>query len=195
MPLRAHVVRTVLMCAWLYLSYIVLVADLELTQRSRSLSSELQQLHRNLEVQLQESRLREARLWTASENKIYVPYEKEVCGTKMAQLKETSVVYTWVNGSDSAYQAIRKKHGGQSSVGGARDRSIDELRFSIRSLIKYVPWLEGKIYIVAPPGQRPPWLRVDQDRVIIVDQESLFRPEDQWALPTFNTNAIEPHLW
>lgn len=118
-----------------------------------------------------------------------------VCGREMAELSQTAVVYTWVNGSDLAYRELRKQHGGAGTIGGARDRTIDELRYSIRSLVKYIPWLKGHIYIVAPGGQRPYWLKRDQTRVTMVDQDDLFRNVDKWALPTFNTNAIEPHLW
>ena len=191
---RCDAARTLMMGVWLYLAYTVLVADLALTRGARSLDSELQLLTADLKGQLAEATAREARIWSASAE-LHAAHEQRVCGAKMATLRKTSVVYTWVNGSESEYRKMRQKHGGKTSVGGARDRSIDELRFSIRSLVKHIPWLEGNIYVVAPPGQRPSWLSAEQERVIIVDQESLFRPQDSWALPTFNTNAIEPHLW
>eukprot|EP01052_Picozoa_sp_SAG31_P009332 SAG31_NODE_488_length_14964_cov_56.443458_4_plen_319_part_00 len=48
------------------------------------------------------------------------------------------VVYTWVNGSMYEYQKLREQAGGPKAVGGARDRDNGELRFSIRSLQKFM---------------------------------------------------------
>ena len=55
-------------------------------------------------------------------------------------------------------------------VGGARDRDNGELRFSLRSLERYLPWWEGPLLIVAPPGQAPDWLEQQHERVFIVNQ-------------------------
>eukprot|EP01051_Picozoa_sp_SAG22_P017601 SAG22_NODE_2757_length_2240_cov_2.347034_2_plen_137_part_00 len=52
---------------------------------------------------------------------------------------------TWVNGSESAYQEKREAAGGPKAVGGARDRDNGELRFSIRSLQKFLPWWNGAL--------------------------------------------------
>lgn len=59
------------------------------------------------------------------------------------QFRRMSIVYTWLNGSQPCYCKLREKIGGKKAVGGSRDREIGELRYSIRSLEKYMPWHIG----------------------------------------------------
>jgi len=67
---------------------------------------------------------------------------------------------------------------------------MDELRYSLRSLEKNLPWHEGTIFIVSP-NQVPNWLNTDHPRVKIIDQASLLPPS---ANPTFNSFSIEFYL-
>lgn len=110
-----------------------------------------------------------------------------------AQLKKAAIVYTWVNGSESCYNA-RRARAGLSPGGSSRDKEMGELKYSIRSLLKYAPWLEGPIYIVTP-GQIPDWLDDDLNgRITVIDQDSLF-PLDLVTRPNFDTNVIEQFLY
>ncbi|EQC24943.1 hypothetical protein SDRG_17169 [Saprolegnia diclina VS20] len=109
-------------------------------------------------------------------------------------LKRMSIVYTWVNGSQPCYRDIRKKHGGDNAIGGSRDREIGELKFSIRSLIKFMPWHEGNIYIVSP-GHIPSWINLDHPRIKVVNQDDLFPSYAKPFLPSFNTHVIEQFLY
>ena len=88
------------------------------------------------------------------------------------------IVYTWVDGSDPAYQEVRAAHGGRAAVGGARDRDNGELRFSLRSLEAFLPWWRGEVFIVAPK-QSPPWLNTAHPRVHVVDQDQLYPLDDR----------------
>lgn len=186
--------RTVLMCATLVVGWHMLREDQALQLALQAEQSRLAAANERLKADLEELRARQERLSTAAQN-ITERYSAAECERRMPLLAQTSVVYTWVNGSDPDYRELRKKHGGAGTVGGARDRTIEELRYSIRSLIKYIPWLKGHIYIVSP-NQHPSWLKRDNPRITVVDQDSLFSTEDGTiALPTFNTNAIEPNLW
>lgn len=186
--------RTVLMVVTLALGYHTLREDRSLQLELSAEKVKLDAVTTSLRGDLAELRARQERLSAASVN-LTARYSAAECDRRMPLLSRTSVVYTWVNGSDPAYRALRQEHGGTGTVGGARDRTIEELRFSIRSLIKYIPWLKGHIYIVSP-NQHPSWLVHDNPRVTVVDQDDLFTPEDgKIALPTFNTNAIEPNLW
>eukprot|EP01046_Picozoa_sp_COSAG06_P019472 COSAG06_NODE_1391_length_9606_cov_54.546229_4_plen_262_part_00 len=186
--------RTLLMVATLALGWHTLREDRVLQLELQAQQAELAGVTEKLQADLAELRARQERLTTATQN-ITAQYSAAECERRMPLLSRTSVVYTWVNGSDPEYRALRKKHGGAGTVGGARDRTIEELRYSIRSLIKYIPWLKGHIYIVSP-NQHPSWLVRDNPRITVVDQDALFTEEDgKIALPTFNTNAIEPNLW
>ena len=79
------------------------------------------------------------------------------------------IVYTWVNGSEAGYAAGREGAGGAKAVGGARDRDNGELRFSLRSIERYLPWWKGVVYIVTP-AQTPSWIDRAHPRLRIIDQ-------------------------
>jgi hypothetical protein len=110
------------------------------------------------------------------------------------------VVYTWVDGSDPAWyerqqarlaewSGLSQTAGDRASSGRARFESRDELRYSMRSLHLFAPWVRT-IHVVTD-GQVPDWLDVDHPRIRLVDHRELL-PED--ALPTFNSHAIETAL-
>ncbi|ORX43215.1 hypothetical protein BCR36DRAFT_304342, partial [Piromyces finnis] len=107
-----------------------------------------------------------------------------------AWCRNISIVYTWVNGSDPIHQEIKSKYNGGIKKVDQRDRSMDELRYSLRSLEKNLPWHEGMIFIVSP-NQVPHWLNIEHPRVKVIDQASLLPPE---ANPTFNSFSIEFYL-
>ena len=91
------------------------------------------------------------------------------------------IIYTWVDGSDPDYAKTRERYGGKAAVGGARDRDSGELRFSLRSLLKFLPWWKGEIFIVAP-NQTPLWLKTAHPRVHIVVS---MQPTMRRTQPTF----------
>lgn len=102
------------------------------------------------------------------------------------------VVYTWVDGEDPQWNAAREHREGadarKEAAGQARFRSRDELRYSLRSLHLFAPWVR-QIFLVTA-GQRPSWLG-DDPRITLVDHRDVL-PAD--ALPTFNSQAIETSL-
>lgn len=107
------------------------------------------------------------------------------------------VVYTWVDGDDPAWQRERQR--AQSRMAGAalttaddagRYASRDELRYSLRSIDYFAPWV-NRIHLVTA-GQRPPWLGDADPRLHLVDHAEIFGEDGQ--LPTFNSHAIEAQL-
>jgi hypothetical protein len=108
------------------------------------------------------------------------------------------VVYTWVDGDDDAW--LRTK---AEAVGGvdptlfterAHDASRyadhDELRYSLRALEQFAPWVTHVWVVTA--DQHPPWLQRDHPWVSVVSHRDLWR--DDPGLPTFNSHAIETCL-
>jgi hypothetical protein len=103
------------------------------------------------------------------------------------------VVYTWVDGADPAWRARRDARlraadpgaAAEARSGEARYRDHDELRYSMRSIAAYAPWVRT-IHLVTD-GQRPAWLG-DHPRVHLVDHTEILGPD---VLPTFNSQAIE----
>lgn len=103
-------------------------------------------------------------------------------------------VYTWVDGNDPVWQQRKAQAKGEvyhaESASDARFISRDELRYSVRSLHLFAPWIRN-IYIVTD-DQVPAWLREDVPGLRIATHREIFRrPED---LPTFNSHSIESQL-
>lgn len=109
------------------------------------------------------------------------------------------LVYTWVDGADAAHAAQRERYlahhragGGEmhrDGTGSAHTRDNDELRYSLRSVERFLPWVR-RIFIVTA-GQTPAWLRTGHPRIQLVDHRE-FIPEHY--LPTFNSRPIEAWL-
>lgn len=105
-------------------------------------------------------------------------------------------VYTWVNGSDPAWQTIRQETRkayflqDDSQESGFADRYVQhgEIQLSIRSLQRFAPWIR-RIYIITM-NQIPTNLPPDID-IRIIDHKDIL-PAD--ALPTFNSFSIETAL-
>lgn len=107
------------------------------------------------------------------------------------------VVYTWVDGNDPVWnekRTIRAAEIGKQlhrlSNSPTRYTNRDELRYSLRSLYYYAPWIR-RIFLVTD-GQVPPWYTGDSDALTLVSHRELFPDPD--PLPTFNSHAIESVL-
>ncbi|RLN63693.1 hypothetical protein BBP00_00003950 [Phytophthora kernoviae] len=68
-----------------------------------------------------------------------------------------------------------------------RFRDNEELRYSLRSLEKYAPWVRH-IYVVTD-GQIPSWLDIESPKLSIVKHRDIFTNESH--LPVFSSPAIE----
>ncbi len=107
-------------------------------------------------------------------------------------------VYTWVDGADPAWrermQRARAAEEGREyhaeAHGDQRFVQRDELRYSMRSLEMYAPWIRH-VYLVTDQ-QVPDWLDRSHLKVSIVDHRDIF--DDHSVLPVFNSNAIISRL-
>ena len=110
---------------------------------------------------------------------------------------DIDVVYTWVDGDDLAW--LNRMSAAKAAAAGvpfhpmashdARYRTRDEIRYSLRSLEMYAPWVR-KIFLVTD-DQRPEWL-VEDDRLQVVSHRDIFA--DPSVLPVFNSSAIISQL-
>jgi len=123
--------------------------------------------------------------------------DESQAGLAAAAPEPIDVVYTWVNGADPAFQqrlqqALQAYPGPILPTAASRQRFRDsgELRYSLRSLQAFVPWVRH-VYLVTN-GQVPPWLDTSSGRISVVTHEAIF--SDRSCLPTFNSNAIEMYL-
>ncbi len=108
------------------------------------------------------------------------------------------IVYSWVDGNDPEWLAIRAMYQGNIPISTTQTQDAntlnrfsdhEELRYSLRSILKYAPFF-NHIYIVTM-NQRPKWL-AEHPQITIVDHREIFlNPGD---LPIFNSHAIESNL-
>jgi len=77
------------------------------------------------------------------------------------------------------------------SASASRYRDSGELRYSLRSLERYAPWVRH-VYLVTD-DQIPNWLDVDSKRLTVVPHSAIFG-KNRAALPVFSSPAIEAHL-
>lgn len=107
---------------------------------------------------------------------------------------EVDMVFSWVDGSSTDFQRQRAAQlaqyvVGDGDAGPARYRHVDELRYALRSVHMYAPWVR-RIFI-ATDSPAPQWLR-DHPRVTIVRSEEFFA--DTSVLPIHNSHAVEAQL-
>ena len=102
-------------------------------------------------------------------------------------------VYLWVDGADPTWAASLAAHRGGAAradaAGAHRFRSFDELRWSLRSLDMYAPWIR-RVHIVTD-GQTPPFVDFSRDDIVLVDHRDIAPPD---RLPMFNSDAISSYL-
>lgn len=105
---------------------------------------------------------------------------------------DIDIVYLWVDGSDPVWRAKKKAFeqgmpfASHEAVNEARFVDNDELKYSLRSIEMYAPWIRH-IYIVTD-NQVPSWIDLTNPRISIVDHSEIMPSS---ALPTFSSPAIE----
>ena len=107
---------------------------------------------------------------------------------------DIDIVFSWVDGTSSEFQRARAQRMqayvvGEGDDSEARFRQIDELKYALRSVYLYAPWIR-RIFI-ATDSPTPAWL-ADHPAVTVVRSEEFFRDQD--ALPTHNSHAVESQL-
>ncbi|OUM58891.1 hypothetical protein PIROE2DRAFT_15744, partial [Piromyces sp. E2] len=117
-------------------------------------------------------------------------YKGEELGFEWNWIKNISIVYTWVDGSDIEFLDMKSKYDYGYRRITSRFRSADELKYSIRSVEKFMPWFNGTIYIVTC-NQIPKWLDTQNKRIKIIDHKDIM---PKYVYPTFDSNIIELFL-
>ena len=104
--------------------------------------------------------------------------------------KKMDIVITWVDGSDEAWLAERKKYETKDlsidAVGDRRFRDWGFLKYWFRGIEQNAPFAKN-IYFVTY-GHIPDWLNTNHHQIRIV-KHSDFIPKEY--LPTYNSVAIE----
>lgn len=103
------------------------------------------------------------------------------------------LVYLWVDDSDINWRKQKEAYAKRTcnindlSTNSCRFKDNQELKFSLRSVMMNIPWINN-IFIVTC-GQVPSWLDLkNNSKINIITHEQIMPKE---ALPTFNSEAIE----
>ncbi|WP_045379587.1 stealth family protein [Mycobacterium kyorinense] len=107
---------------------------------------------------------------------------------------DIDMVFSWVDGNDPEFRARRAAAMANHVVGegddaDARIRQIDELKYALRSVHAFAPWVR-RIFI-ATDSPVPQWL-APHPKITIVRAEEHFT--DLSALPVYNSHAVETQL-
>ena len=90
----------------------------------------------------------------------HVPPRPEVTGkTKELCTGPIDVVFTWVNGSDPEQQENLRKYHGDPQRLTIMYRDYGTLRFAMRSIEKFAPWIRH-IFLLTN-GQKPDWFDLE----------------------------------
>ena len=111
-------------------------------------------------------------------------------------MDKIDMVYLWCDGNDPAFKARKDECMGITHASSAENVSgtvrffdNDELKYALRSLEKFAPWI-NHVYIVTD-RQVPKWLNIKYDKVTIVDHSEIMPTE---CIPCFNSATIEQFL-
>ncbi|KAM9980685.1 hypothetical protein ACTFIY_002994 [Dictyostelium cf. discoideum] len=108
------------------------------------------------------------------------------------------LVYTWVNGSDADHMETKKQvifnlTGEQiQDFEPHRYRDIGGLKYSLRSVRKYAPWIRN-IYVITA-NQVPTWFNSENpENVKFIFHKNYYGNISH--LPTYSSNSIESNFW
>lgn len=107
---------------------------------------------------------------------------------------EIDMVFSWVDGSDPSYQSARRALEATALLGEGDDhesrfRHVDELKYALRSVHMFAPWIR-RIFI-ATDSPAPEWLAAHPKVTLVRSKEHFADPT---VLPTHNSMAVESQL-
>lgn len=92
-----------------------------------------------------------------------VPIEEDVVVPGVKWWEDISIVYTWVNGSETSFLEDKAKVTGED-VGSNRFRDDGLFKYSVRSIERYLPWHKGEIILLSRRNHVPDWMDLSQPR-------------------------------
>lgn len=107
------------------------------------------------------------------------------------EIMEIDLVYLWVDGNDPTWRAkhnvaVGRTESDASTDGKGRYADNDELKYSLRAVEKYAPWIR-RIFIITD-SQTPSWLDTSNPKIKIIDHKEVISEK---YLPCFNSTVLE----
>lgn len=107
--------------------------------------------------------------------------------------EKIDAVFLWVDSADPAWRDKKAKYqpakASEASASDVRYRDYGTLKYALRSLEKYAPWL-NQIFLITDQ-QVPEWLDTYSSKVKIIDHREII---DDKYLPVFNSSVIEMNI-
>lgn len=106
---------------------------------------------------------------------------------------EVDMVYIWCDANDPAYIKNRKKYSEKYNLNTfwSPTRDHGEIRYSILSVRKHIPWVRD-IIICSPKWHRVPNLDTEKYSIRYVDNEEILGEEN---CPNFNSHSLELYTY
>ena len=112
-------------------------------------------------------------------------------------MEKIDFVLPWVDGSDEAWRALKRKYEGSEAHissdpeanAGCRYQDYGLLKYWFRAIERFAPWV-NRVYFVTC-GQKLSWLNESNPKLRLVNHDE-YIPADY--LPTFQSNTIELNL-
>lgn len=104
--------------------------------------------------------------------------------------RSIDVIIPYVNSSDKNWLSDFTKSTGNYSASPVRFRCWGTLKYILRGIEAYMPFVRNVILILARESQMPVWLDTSKVRIVYHNE---FIPKK--FLPTFNSCTIESFLW
>ena len=112
-------------------------------------------------------------------------------------MEKIDFVLPWVDGSDEAWRALKRKYEGSEAHissdpeanAGCRYQDYGLLKYWFRGVERFAPWVNRVFFVTC--GQKPDWLDESNPKLRLVDHKD-YIPADY--LPTFHSNTIELNL-
>lgn len=117
--------------------------------------------------------------------------------SKNDNLMKIDFVYAWCDSADPEFAKSKREQEIKLGIINKNDEKYndklryqnnDELKYSLRSVMKYASWF-NHIYIITNK-QKPEWL-VENEKLTVIDHTQIIPKE---ILPVFNANVIEQYL-
>lgn len=107
---------------------------------------------------------------------------------------EIDMVFSWVDGSAPAYLESRRALEATAVLGEGDDhesrfRHVDELKYALRSVHMFAPWIRH--IFIATDSPAPVWLAAHPSVTLVRSHEHFVDPT---VLPTHNSMAVESQL-
>jgi hypothetical protein len=104
------------------------------------------------------------------------------------------IVYTWVDGGNEEWLEEKATFTPGNGVDNGSNRFNDneEIKYSLRSVDLFAPWIRNIFIVTYDESSYPSYLNLNHPKIKIIPHSMIFKNQDH--LPTYNSHAIEANI-